>query len=332
MVGEGLFDSSAARRGGLPSANSRHRRAMRRFVATLALGSAALIQFVRPGLTSQFHLARNEHDSYVLPAPKYVVTMSLGYRSALADLLLAQVLVSSGIHLNEKRRFETAADYLRTINELDPKFATPYRFADTILTVQAKKARFQDYQAAREILERGMNELKYDMDLWLSAGQFMAYLAPYHIEKLAGEAAAKEWKEQGIRRMARSCELVGKDENAPHHCVVAASLMSRSGEVAALRQFVERVVAVSDDPEVQQRALASLSRALGEEAKQKLLLRNKRYDRLRSHGLAFVGKDRFLLLGPHVDAYACLDASRRQEADCATSLAEFHRRQDRYEM
>jgi hypothetical protein len=295
---------------------------------TLIIAAAGLIQCMRPGLVEQLRRAKDKYDIYALPKPQYVVAMSLGYRSAVADLLFAHTLVSSGIHLSEKRRFEAAASLLRTINQLDPKFATPYRFADTILTVQAAKPTFDDYLSARSILERGMDELKYDMQLWLSAGQFMAYLAPYHVGRLASEAVAKEWRHEGAKRLARSCELVGKDDNAPYHCVTAASLLSQAGEVAALRQFVERVVAVNDDPEVQSQALAALSKALGEEQKQKLSLRRERYERLRRRGLAFVGRDRFLLLGPGYDAFACLDAERAKAVDCATSFAEYHQRMD----
>jgi hypothetical protein len=297
-------------------------------VVILAILAMTLIHAMRSSLVAKFSRAKTPFDVYALPKPEHVVVMSLGYRSALADLLFAHVLVASGIHLAEKRRFETAASYLRTINALDPKFATPYRFADTILTVQAGKTTLDDYVSARSILEHGMDELKYDMHLWLSAGQFMAYLAPPHLEPLAGEAVAKEWRQAGARRLARSCELVGKDENAPYHCVSAASLLSKAGEFAALEQFVERVVAVNDDPTVQAQAMTSLSRALGEQVRQKLVSRRERYERLRQRGLAFTGKDRFLLLGPGFDAFACLDGNRRQDTDCATSLAEYHRRLD----
>jgi hypothetical protein len=297
-------------------------------VVTLTMAAVGLIHGVRPTLVEQFRKAKDEHDVYALPKPEYVVAMSLGYRSAVADLLFAHTLVSSGIHLSEKRRFEAAANLLRTINQLDPKFATPYRFADTILTVQVTKPTLDDYLSARSILERGMDELKYDMQLWLSAGQFMAYLAPYHVGQLASPAVAEEWRREGAKRLARSCELVGKDENAPYHCVTAATLLSQAGEVAALRQFVERVVAVNDDPEVQAQALASLSKALGEQERQKLLLRRVRYERLHRRGLAFVGRDRFLLLGPGYDAFACLDAGRAKTVDCATSFVEYHQRLD----
>lgn len=316
---------------GPPPGNRLERRGRRRnYVVALIIvvGAIGVIHGVRPALVSQFRQARSKHDTYALPSPSHVVHMSLGYRSALADLLMANVLVSSGIHLSERRRFEAAASYLRTINELDPKFATPYRFADSILTVQAAKATLEDYRSAREILERGMNELPFDMALWLSAGQFMAYVAPDHIEQLAGASAAKEWKQQGVMRMARSCELVGKDEYAPHQCAYAASLLHRAGEIEALRQFVERVVAVSDDPEVHQEALASLTRAVGESEKEKFLVRRKRYEYLRSQGLSFVRKDQFLLLGPHFDPFYCLSNASTQASECATSMGEFHRRQD----
>lgn len=300
----------------------------------LAMVSVALggVAWSRSRLIPTFAKAKDQYDVYALPKPEHVRVMSLGYRSALADVLFAQVLVSSGIHLAEKRRYESAASYLRTINELDPKFYSPYRYADTILTLQSVKPRLEDYVAARSILERGMEEFKSDMALWLSAGQFMAYLAAPHVAELAGQAVAEEWRREGARRLARSCELVGKDENAPHHCVTAAHLLSKSGELEALTQFVERVLAVNDDPEVQQRALASLARAMGEDEQRKLTNRRQRYDRLRARGLYFVGKDRFLLMGPGFDAFACLDRHTEKSADCATSLAQYHERLDQADL
>jgi tetratricopeptide (TPR) repeat protein len=254
--------------------------------------------------------------------------MSLGYRSALADLMFAHVLVSSGIHLQERRRYDAAAGYLKIINELDPKFATPYHYSDTILTVQAAKARLVDYESARAILERGMRELPYDTDLWLTSGQFFAYLAPPRIAELASEQLAKEWRAEGARRLAHSCELVGKNEAIPYHCVTAARLFSQSGEREALMQFVERVLAVTDDPAVHEQALASLSRAMGEEQKEEMKRRRERLDRIRKNDLPFVGKDRYLLLGPKTNGYACFGPRARTAPECATSLREYHHRLD----
>jgi tetratricopeptide (TPR) repeat protein len=276
-----------------------------------------------------FKNAKDHHDVSALPKPKYLVAMSLGYRSALADLIFAHVLVWSGIHISEHRRFETAADYLTAVNELDPKYATPYYFADTLLTLQAAKSTLVDYQAARAILERGMKERPYDMQLWLSAGQFMAYVAPHHVGELAGPAVAEEWKLEGARRMLRSCELVGKNEDAPYHCVAGASLLSRAGEFEALRGFVERTVAINDNPDVQRMALSSLERAYADEQKHRLELRRERYEQVRRAGLAFVSKNRLLIVGPTSTPYDCVDSTSARRAECATTFAALHERLDR---
>lgn len=280
-----------------------------------------------------FTRAKETHDLYVLPSPQRTVVMSLGYRSALADLMFGHVLVSSGLHLGEKRNYETAAGYLQTINELDPKFASPYRFADTILTLQAKKSTLLDYQATRAILERGMRELPYDGDLWLTAGQFLAYLAPPRIKELVDEATSLEWRNEGIKRLARSCELVGSRDALPQHCLSTASLISRSGERDAYLQFVQKILAVTDDPEVHEQALRGLSQQLGkdpvgEEQVEQMKRRGERLERRLKSELPFVGKNRYLLLGPRVDAYGCFGEQSSQLPHCATSWRDYHQRMD----
>jgi len=302
--------------------------------ATVALAVVAALVLIggnRAALLSSFLRIKSQHDTYALPKPEHVVTMSLGYRSALADLLFAHTLVQSGIHLAEKRRFEIAGDYLRTVNALDPRFATPYRFTDTILTLQTTKPTLTDYQSARAILEHGMNEFPFDTSLWISAGQFLAYLAPPHVEKLAGLAVAKEWREQGARRLMRSCELVGSGDNVPRHCISASKLLTQAGEFDALEQFIGRVVATSDDPEVRAEALAVLSRATDKQRVQKMRARLSRYDSMRRRSLAFLSRDRYLLLEPDFDVFDCLDAHRGSQPRCATTFGEYHRRLDELE-
>jgi tetratricopeptide (TPR) repeat protein len=293
----------------------------------LALG-VVLVAFTRSSLTSRFEQAKESSDLFVLPSPERTVVMSMGYRSALADLIFAHILVSSGIHLQERRRYDAAAGYLRIVNELDPKFASPYRYADTILTVQSVKSRLVDYESARAILERGMRELPYDEDLWLTSGQFLAYIAPPQIAALAGDEVAKQWRVEGAKRLARSCELVGNNEAVPHHCVTAARLFSQTGEREALMQFVERVMAVTDDPTVHEQALATLARAIGEEQKAEMKQRRARLDSIRENDLPFVSKDRYLLIGPKTNGYACFGQRAKTSLDCATSLREYHRRAD----
>ena len=198
------------------------------FVAlAVALAAVVTIAGTRPRLADHFHRASVGSDVYALPNPEQTVVASLGWRSALADLIYAHVLVSSGLHIHEKRRFEFAGNYLDTINELDPKFRAPYHYADTLLTLSTVAPRVEDYVKARQILERGMDELPLDGELWSAAGQFMAYLAP---SQLKDEEQKKEWRLAGARRLARACELVGKNENIPYHCITAAGIFTRAGQ------------------------------------------------------------------------------------------------------
>ncbi len=297
-------------------------------MVVLVLG-VVLVRATRARLAEICKRTVERHDVYALPQPERVVTMSLGYRAALADLLFAHVLVESGLHLQERRRFETVADYLFAITTLDPKFATPYRFADTLITLQVGQPSLRDYERTRELLRRGLKELPFDTELWLTAGQFMAYLAPGHIEKLAGAQQAEDWRLEGARTLARSCELVGSNEAVPYHCVTAARLLGQAGEREAVIRFVERILAVNDDPAIHAQALRSLSRVVGEEQREQITRRSERVDRLRAEDLPFVGKNRYLSLGPPFDPFLCLDPAQSKKARCATSFIEYHARLDR---
>lgn len=283
-------------------------------LALMALGALGVF-WLRAPLAARFHSVKTRSDVYTLPSPRQTVAASLGYRSALADLIYAHVLVSDGLHFEEKRRFEYVGNYLDTINALDPTFETPYLFADTLLTLQPKPARYRDYRKARQILERGMKELPYDAKLWTSAGQFLAYLAPQYVPpKVRGQ-----WRREGARRLAHACEIAGNDKNVPYNCIGAAVLLSREGARQATIQFLERVLAVSDDPHIRKLSLGYLKRAIGEQVQARERRRLQRFHEAWQKDLGFVSKDMLLVLGPRFDAAACAGLSRSQKKGCATT-------------
>ncbi|HMJ10958.1 MAG TPA: hypothetical protein VK524_06100, partial [Polyangiaceae bacterium] len=248
--------------------------------------AAGLIAAVRYRLADAVQKVKAKNDVYALPSPEQTIALSLGYRSALADLLFAHVLVSYGLHFEQKRRFEFVGNYLDTINALDPKFRRPYRFADTLLTMQPKAPRKQDYIKARQILERGLRERPQDTELWLTAGQFMAYLAP---PNLKDEKLANEWRIAGARTLAHACELVSDNENIPYHCITAASLFSRAGERSAVVDFLQRFLAVNDNEEMRRLALGYLKTVGAEQYQADVEERYKRFG--EAWDLPFVNKD-----------------------------------------
>ncbi|MBK7581860.1 MAG: hypothetical protein IPI67_16830 [Myxococcales bacterium] len=282
----------------------------------LMLLCAAVIEKTRPNLAQQFHELKTGTDIYALPSPEQTVALSLGFRSALADLLFSQVLVSYGIHVQEKRRFEFVGNYLETINELDPTFRGPYRYADTLLTLGAVNPREADYVRARTILERGMKERPLDAELWSQAGQFMAYLAPTNFK----DAEMKqEWRLEGARRLARACELVGSNENLPYHCITAATILSKAGEREATVQFLERVLTVVDDEEVRALARSYLQKTAGEQARDEVQWRVERFNNVWFSDLSYLGKDALLVAGPPLDVARCAGQSSGRGGDCNAS-------------
>ena len=283
--------------------------------------SAVAVSRLRMPLKAAFLATKDRDDLFALPAPRQLVALSLGYRSALADVIFAHVLVSSGIHFQEKRSFQFAARYLETVNALDPKFELPYRMADGLITLQAKPVSVEAYRQARRILERGMAEFPFSQGMWTSAGQFLAYLGP--TGGIEGDELA-EWKLAGGRALARSCELVGSNEPPPRQCIVAAGLLTKGGAAAASRQFIERMLGLNDDPKVRAYMNALLEKAVSAEEIDRARERREAFQRAWGADLPFVTRGALLAIGPRWDSAACASASAR----CPTSWRAWAAEQD----
>jgi hypothetical protein len=274
--------------------------------------SAAAVSALRGPLNTRLDATNVRNDVFALPPPSQVVTMSLGYRSALADLIFAHVLVSSGIHFQEKRLFEFVGNYLETVNELDPKFRAPYRLADTLLIFQAKPVSADAYREARRIVERGLAEFPYDQALWASAGQFFAYLAP---NALTDPKEQEEWKLAGGRALAHACELVGNDQNLPYQCITAAHLLAKAGANADSRRFLERMEQESDDPQLLQFVDAQLKHQHEADAQSLIAAHRESFQRAWGTDLPFLTRGALLVVGPNWDPARCAAPG----AQCATS-------------
>jgi hypothetical protein len=284
------------------------------------IGSLATMGILRGELVERFQRLKARSDVYALPSPEQLVVASLGYRSALADILYVDTVISYGIHAQEKRRFEYAANYLDAVMTLDPRFRSPYMFADTLLTMQAAPTRREDYLNARALLERGMQAFPQDAELWLNAGQFMAYLAaPY----LGDKELEEQWRLDGARVLAKACEFVSSNENIPFHCITAAALFSKAGQREASIRFLERVLAVSDNEEIRSIATGYLQRISGEEQREKVELRHRRFRESWGADLRFVSRDLLLVLGPRFDSARCAGAQASGRSECVTSWREW---------
>jgi len=289
------------------------------------LGLAGLgVHLLQPPLAHTYSEARRREDTYYLPGPDMTKLMSLGYRAAFADLIFAHVLVSHGLHFQEKRRFEFVANYLDTITQLDPSFREPYRLADTLITMQPTPPTFEDYREARRIQARGLEVFPYDQELWLIAGQYLAYIAANWVP----ESERSAWRLDGAKKLARSCELIGTNQNVPHHCITAAALFNEAGKRDVVRGFLERVMAISDDPGIQAIAGSYLGRMVNEAERDRVDQRNKRFRAVWQKDFTFVSREMITLLGPAFEPSRCAGLAASTSADCITSFRTWGERID----
>ncbi|MDI1433777.1 hypothetical protein [Polyangium sorediatum] len=277
--------------------------------------SALCIGAVQGRVAEQHARVKETSDVHLLPPPKEVVTLSFGYRAALADVLWAHVLVSQGLHTFERRRFENVADLIDTINELDPEFRDPYLMSDALITIQFGESQRADVVRTRAILERGTRNRPLDPEIWRTAGQFIAFIAPGTYLTDPEERAA--WKADGARMLARAAELGGDAGQMGWAAVAGAGILSRQGERDAAIRLIQRTLAVTDDEELRERLQRELAKHIGEAKLDAYRRRQTEMLDLTRKDLPFVSKSTLFVLGPPFDPAYCAGGAHADDRRCA---------------
>jgi hypothetical protein len=278
----------------------------------LMAASALAIQSVRGGLVETVTKVRETSSIYPLPPPEQLPVFSFGYRSALADVIWASVLVNQGLYLKQRRHFDYLARYFESVFTLEPTYRQPYLLVETLLTFGATKARPEDVRDARRFLELGMRERPSDAQLFLQAGSFMAYLAP----SLLPEEERPAWRLEGARLMARAGELGAADVNLQWHSLASASALNRAGERTAAIAFLERIHEVTEDAELREEVLRQLRGLKAEDAVERARGAGRRFEAAWREELPVVSRHTMLLLGPRVDPAACAGPGRSSATGC----------------
>ena len=203
-----------------------------------------------------------------------VVLYEFVVRCALARLIAQEhdtppkvaghVMVTQGLRLGERRRFETVVDYIDTITSLDPDFREPFRLADTLTTMQAKSATIEDVRAARLILEKGVARFPNDAELWLNLGGFVTWIAP--TSYLTDPEEQRRWRIEGAGYLGRAAELGSEDANLAWQAIGGARALVRAGERDASIRFYRRALATTRDEGLRSEILKLLGALEGQEA------------------------------------------------------------------
>lgn len=286
--------------------------------AAIAVIAAACIGSVRAEAARIHHRVKETSDVYVLPPSEHAPALSLGYRAALADVLWAHVMVSQGLHMQERRRFENLTLLLDAINELDPTFRDPYVYADALISIQEGSPPRDEVLKARAILERGMKNRPLDGDLWLTAGQFIAFIAPSSY--LQDPEEQRAWRLDGAKVLARASELSGSDSSIGWGALGGVGLLEAAGEREAAIRFLQRTLAVTDDEELKAELTSKIRALLGERYVDAYKARQAELNAMKAAELPFVTKTMFLVLGPPADPALCAGGDHAFDAHARCAL------------
>lgn len=283
--------------------------------------AAICIHSVRGTVAAAHAAAKEDSDVHLLPPPKEVVVLSLGYHAALADVLWAQVLVTQGLRTMDRRRHNTVTDMLDTINELDPEFRDPYLWSDALVNLQAVATTKEDIQRTRVILERGTRNRPLDPEVWRTAGQFVAFTGPGTLIREPEEVAA--WRRDGAKMLARAAELGGDTGNAGWSAVASVSILNRQGERDAAIRLLRRTLAVTEDEELREQLLLQLRTYVGQQQEDAYRKRQLELLEMSRRDLPFVGKTTLDILGPPFDTAYCAGGKIETDKRCALTWKEW---------
>lgn len=224
-------------------------------VGALCLVAALGVQ--RLGRQEQQRVALGD-DAYLLPPPAQLERLSLGYRSALADVLWADLLVTQGLRLGERRRYGVGVEYLHAITQLEPDWRDPYRLAQPLVTLQTQKAPLEEVLQLKEILVRGLRRRPTDAELHLVVGSFMVYFAPEGYLSEQPELAAA-WRNEGAEYLARAAELAPEDPTIVWQAIAGDRHLLNTGQLDRTIELYTKVLATSEDSELRIRIESNLA-------------------------------------------------------------------------
>ncbi len=217
-----------------------------------ALLGGAAVSRVQPNLAASIHKLHQRDDAFYLPPPNNLKIMSLGYHAAATDLLWALVILENGQHWAERRKFTTVNHYVDEIIEMEPTYENIYLYVDTIVLFVYGGADEDAARAVRAYLERGTRERPYDPEVWLHAGQTIAFLCTSFLKD---EAEIERWRSDGAKMTLRAVEL-GADAD---RSLSATSILMKQGEKETIEREA-RVYALTDDPDIRRQILGKINR------------------------------------------------------------------------
>jgi hypothetical protein len=254
----------------------------------LAAGSGA----VREGAMAHAIAAESYEDRYYLPPASWMPVLSLGWRSAVSDLLWTNALVYFGDEFVHGGRAVHVFDYTDAMLALDPDFRAVYHWIGTAGMYHVGQVTPEDVRRSAAVMRDGLQRAPDDGALAWALGSALAFELPPLLQDERERAQARS---EGADYLAIAVRLGA----APSWALLSsAGLMARIGRNdAAIRHLEEMYSSVSDEG-VRAEIEAGIA-ALRSQAEAEAFVESSReQESRRLRELPYVSEDLYFILGP----------------------------------
>ncbi|MCK5799541.1 MAG: hypothetical protein KAI47_20260 [Deltaproteobacteria bacterium] len=259
----------------------------------LVTAQRSLIQARTTGQASATHAsppharAHAAPQTYYLPPPAVLRSLSFGYNELFADLIWIQTITYFSDHLTTDRQLPFIDRYLRVSLALDPHIKGLFRYGAAMLTTIPRGN--PPILQAINLLRRGHRLFPRDYHLPLRIGT--AYMIDLHTQDAAQR---RRWKEEGANWIHRAILLGAKQ---PWLASLAAQVFTREGKRHVAIQRLQEIFAITQDPATRKQIALKLRQLKAANLVLELRKNRKALARAqRDAGLFYVSTDLFTLL------------------------------------
>lgn len=230
---------------------------------------------------------KSASQTFFLPPPAVVRTLSFGYNELAADLVWVRCIAYFADHLMTDRDVRHVHRYVETVVALDPQLATSYRYGAAMLT--AIPSGNASVHRAISLLKRGHEVAPTDPMIPLRIGI-------YYIQELKTKSAKQRraWRVKGASWLHRAILLGAKQ---PWLASLAAQVYNKEGKRQMAIHTLQEIYAVTQDPETRKQIGLKLRHLKLQGLRDRLRAQSKAFARAqRAAGLEYVSGDLFGLL------------------------------------
>lgn len=261
-------------------------------VLLVACAVASIGELCRARAQQQLLSTRTYEDVYYLPPNEYLIVGSLGYRSALADLIWMKALVYFGNELIRNGNVRHLFRYSDAMIALDADFKRVYRWVANGAVYRPGEVTAENVHTAIRYLEVAAKRFPDDGQVaWELGANYMFELAPFLVrgspEYIATRQKGLEYLEAAALRGAGPPWLV----------LQTAGQLTALGRNEQAIRHLEDMYEVASDPDVKEQIAHKLTQLRSESYVEAFRRTAQELDAARVRDFPYVDPTLYLLLG-----------------------------------